>query len=102
MDWLCYEKKYISQGKKLVCGVDEAGRGPLAGPVYSAAAVLPEGIIIEGVNDSKKLTPSKREYLYEKIAESCLDYCVAFASAEEIDKINILNATHLAMTRAVK
>jgi len=102
VDWLCYEKKYISQGKKLVCGVDEAGRGPLAGPVYSAAAVLPEGIIIEGVNDSKKLTPSKREYLYEKIAESCLDYCVAFASAEEIDKINILNATHLAMTRAVE
>lgn len=86
----------------VLCGVDEAGRGPLAGDVYAAAAVLPEGIQIEGLNDSKKLTEKKRELLYEQIVSCALDYCVATATAEEIDQCNILNATFLAMKRAVE
>lgn len=102
MDWLFYENKYISQGKKLICGVDEAGRGPLAGPVCAAAVIMPEGLIIEGVNDSKKLTSKKREKLFDIIKNEAICYSVAFASASEIDEINILNATHLAMTRAVE
>lgn len=102
MDWLFYENKYISQGKNLVCGVDEAGRGPLAGPVCAAAVIMPEGLIIEGVNDSKKLTAKKREKLFDIIKNEAVSYSVAFASASEIDEINILNATHLAMTRAVE
>ena len=102
MDWLFYENKYISQGKKLICGVDEAGRGPLAGPVCAAAVIMPEGLIIEGVNDSKKLTAKKREKLFDIIKNEAVCYSVAFASASEIDEINILNATHLAMTRAVE
>ena len=102
MDWLFYENKYISQGKNLICGVDEAGRGPLAGPVCAAAVIMPEGIIIEGVNDSKKLTAKKREKLFDIIKNEAVCYSVAFASASEIDEINILNATHLAMTRAVE
>ena len=102
MDWLFYENKYISQGKKLICGVDEAGRGPLAGPVCAAAVIMPEGLIIEGVNDSKKLTAKKREKLFDIIKNEAVCYSVAFASASEIDKINILNATHLAMNRAVE
>lgn len=102
MDWLFYEKKYILQGKSVICGVDEAGRGPLAGPVCAAAVVMPEGLIIEGVNDSKKLTAKKREKLFEIIKNEAICYSVAFASASEIDEINILNATHLAMTRAVE
>lgn len=102
MDWLFYENKYISQGKNLVCGVDEAGRGPLAGPVCAAAVIMPEGLIIDGVNDSKKLTAKKREKLFDIIKNEAVCYSVAFASASEIDEINILNATHLAMTRAVE
>ncbi len=102
MDWLFYENKYISQGKKLICGVDEAGRGPLAGPVCAAAVIMPEGLIIEGVNDSKKLTLKKREKLFDIIKNEAVCYSVAFASASEIDEINILNATHLAMNRAVE
>ena len=102
MDWLFYENKYISQGKKLICGVDEAGRGPLAGPVCAAAVIMPEGLIIEGVNDSKKLTLKKREKLFDIIENEAVCYSVAFASASEIDEINILNATHLAMNRAVE
>lgn len=102
MDWLFYENKYISQGKNLICGVDEAGRGPLAGPVCAAAVIMPEGLIIEGVNDSKKLTAKKREKLFDIIKNEAICYSVAFASASEIDEINILNATHLAMTRAVE
>ena len=102
MDWLFYENKYISQGKNLICGVDEAGRGPLAGPVCAAAVIMPEGLIIEGVNDSKKLTAKKREKLFDIIKNEAVCYSVAFASASEIDEINILNATHLAMTRAVE
>lgn len=102
MDWLFYENKYISQGKKLICGVDEAGRGPLAGPVCAAAVIMPEGLIIEGVNDSKKLTAKRRENLFDIIKNEAVCYSVAFASASEIDEINILNATHLAMNRAVE
>lgn len=102
MDWLFYENKYISQGKNIICGVDEAGRGPLAGPVCAAAVIMPEGLIIEGVNDSKKLTAKKREKLFDIIKNEAVCYSVAFASASEIDEINILNATHLAMTRAVE
>ncbi len=102
MDWLFYENKYISQGKNLICGVDEAGRGPLAGPVCAAAVIMPEGLIIESVNDSKKLTAKKREKLFDIIKNEAVCYSVAFVSASEIDEINILNATHLAMTRAVE
>ena len=101
MDWLSYEKKYELQGRKLICGVDEAGRGPLAGPVCAAAVIMPSGLMIEGVNDSKKLTPKKRETLYQIIIEKCIDYSVSLVCAEKIDEINILNATHLAMKNAV-
>lgn len=102
MDWLLYEKKYSSEGKKLICGVDEAGRGPLAGPVYAAAVILPYGKVIEGVNDSKKLSPRKREKLYDEICKSAISYAVSSVSAEKIDEINILRATHLAMINAVE
>ena len=101
MNWLEYEKKAMKRGYHLVCGVDEAGRGPLAGPVYAAAVILPEGCVIDGVNDSKKLTEKKREALYDVIVETALSWCVASASVEEIDEVNILNATYLAMERAV-
>lgn len=85
----------------LVCGVDEAGRGPLAGPVYAAAVILsPEHPII-GLNDSKKLSEKKREALYDVILEEAVDYCIASASVEEIETYNILGATYLAMSRAV-
>lgn len=102
MDWLLYEKEAISKGYANVCGVDEAGRGPLAGPVYAAAVILPPGLEIEGVNDSKKLTEKKREALFPEIKEKALAYCIASASEKEIDKLNILNATYLAMARAVE
>lgn len=100
-DWLFFENEAYAGGYKYVCGVDEAGRGPLAGPVFAAAVILPRGYVIDGVNDSKKLTEKKREQLYSKIKEQSLAYCVASASVDEIDEINILNATFLAMTRAV-
>ncbi|MDD6568926.1 MAG: ribonuclease HII [Eubacteriales bacterium] len=101
MDWLEYENKAYEQGFKVVCGVDEAGRGPLAGDVYAAAVILPKGCVIEGVNDSKKLSEKKREALFDKIVEQCVSYGVGTASVEEIDEINILQATFLAMRRAV-
>lgn len=101
MEWLLYENKYRELGNKFICGVDEAGRGPLAGPVCAAAVILPPDLIIEGVNDSKKLTSKKREKLYDEICEKSADYSIAYATVEEIDNINILNATHLAMERAV-
>ena len=88
MDWLSYEKKYELQGRKLICGVDEAGRGPLAGPVCAAAVIMPSGLMIEGVNDSKKLTPKKRETLYQIIIEKCIDYSVSLVCSEKIDEIN--------------
>lgn len=84
-----------------VCGVDEAGRGPLAGPVCAAAVILPRGLEIEGLNDSKKLSEKKRELLYEEIISSATDYCIAFANVEEIERLNILGATFLAMNRAI-
>ena len=102
MDWLYYENTAYEKGYNLVCGVDEAGRGPLAGPVCAAAVVLPKGLILEGVNDSKKLTEKKREALFDVITEQALDWSIAFATVEEIAEINILNAAMLAMKRAVE
>lgn len=102
MDWLEFEKLAKEKGYTSVCGVDEAGRGPLAGPVCAAAVILPEGMIIDGVNDSKKLSEKKRELLFEVVKESALSYSIAFATIEEIEEINILNATMLAMKRAVE
>lgn len=102
LNWFEYEDIAYEKGFKLVCGVDEAGRGPLAGPVCAAAVILPKGHIIEGVNDSKKLTEKKREVLYDIIKEEALDYSIAFASEKEIDEYNILQATYLAMKRAVE
>ena len=89
-------------GYTAVCGCDEAGRGPLAGPVVAAAVILPRGCEIPGLNDSKKLTEKKREALFDIICETALSYAIAEASAEEIDEINILNASMLAMRRAVE
>ena len=84
-----------------LCGIDEAGRGPLAGPVFAAAVILPKGCVIDGLNDSKKLSEKKREQLFDEITAKAVAYCVASASVEEIDEINILQATFLAMKRAV-
>ncbi len=97
-----FENMYKEQGYKAICGVDEAGRGPLAGPVFAAAVILPEGLEIEGVTDSKKLTEKKREQLFDVIKENALAYCVASASVEEIESLNILQADMLAMKRAVE
>ena len=91
-----------SLGIDLVCGIDEAGRGPLAGPVYAAAVILPTGVEIDGLNDSKKLTEKKREVLFDVIREKAVAYSIASASVEEIDSLNILQATFLAMRRAVE
>ena len=86
----------------IICGVDEAGRGPLAGDVYAAAVILKKDAVIEGVNDSKKLSEKKRELLFDEIIEKSEAYCIAVASVEEIDTLNILQATMLAMKRAVE
>ena len=91
-----------AEGFECFCGVDEAGRGPLAGPVYAAAVILSPDNPIEGVNDSKKLSEKKREALFDVIRERAVAYCIASASVEEIEEHNILNATYLAMTRAVE
>lgn len=88
-------------GYRHVCGIDEAGRGPLSGPVVAAACVLEPGTEIPGLNDSKKLTPKKRDLLYDLVIERATDFAVGFATPEEIDSINILNATMLAMRRAI-
>ena len=101
MDWLLYENQKYDEGYNVICGIDEAGRGPLAGPVYAAAVILKKGQTIEGINDSKKLSEKKREELFEKIVTECLDYSIGTASEKEIDEINILQATFLAMKRAV-
>lgn len=87
---------------KIFCGADEAGRGPLAGDVYAAAVILPEGCVIEGLNDSKKISEKKREKLYDEIKKKAVSYCVATADIAEIEKINILNAAMLAMKRAIE
>ena len=94
-----YEKPYWEAGRT-VCGIDEAGRGPLAGPVCAAAVILDPNDPIEGLNDSKKLTEKKREFLFEEIKKRALAYGIAFAGEKEIDEINILRATYLAMNRA--
>ncbi len=95
------EKEAISNGYNLICGVDEAGRGPLAGPVCAAAVILPLNCDIDGLNDSKKLTEKKREELYDVIKAKAVSYGIAFALVEEIEKYNILGATFLAMNRAI-
>lgn len=97
-----YEEKRYAEGYTAVCGCDEAGRGPLCGPVVAAAVILPRGIEIEGLNDSKKLTEKKREALFDIIKEKAVAYAICEASPEEIDDINILNASMLAMNRAVE
>ena len=102
MDWLQYENELKEKGYRYICGVDEAGRGPLAGEVYAAAVILKADEIIEGVNDSKKLSEKKREVLFKTIQKKALAYSIAFASVEEIEEINILQATLLAMKRAVE
>lgn len=100
LDWNI-ENKYYSEGAKLICGCDEAGRGPLAGPVFAAAVILPVGLTIEGLDDSKRLKPEKRDELYRIIREEALDFAVAHAEVYEIEAINILNASMLAMRRAI-
>ena len=94
------ESDLIASGYHTLCGIDEAGRGPLAGPVCAAAVMLPPGLMLPGLNDSKKLTEKKREALYDLITESALHYGIAFATVEEIETHNILGATFLAMRRA--
>ena len=96
-----YENNCFAQGYQLVCGVDEAGRGPLAGPVCAAAVILPPNVDIPGLNDSKKLSDKKRRELYPVIKEQAIAYGIAFATEQEIDEINILQATYLAMERAM-
>ncbi len=96
------ENEIYGEGYRLICGVDEAGRGPLAGPVYAAAVILPRGLVIEGLDDSKKLTEKKREALFDPIREQAIAYGIASASVEEIETRNILNATFLAMNRAIE
>ena len=95
------EQALHEKGVRLICGVDEAGRGPLAGPVAAAAVILPEGLVIEGLNDSKKLTEKRREALYDVITREALCWAVGLADEREIDEINILQATFCAMRRAV-
>ncbi len=96
-----FEEKHYKEGYSAVCGCDEAGRGPLCGPVVAAAVILPNGLIIDGLDDSKKLTEKKREKLFDIITEKALAYSIAEATPAEIDEINILNASMLAMKRAV-
>ena len=94
-----YEEKYADHA--FICGIDEAGRGPLAGPVYAAAVILPNDIIIKGINDSKKLSEKKREELYDVITKEAVAWAVGYASPERIDEINILQATYEAMREAI-
>lgn len=96
------EKQAVSNGFSFVCGVDEAGRGPLAGPVCAAAVIFSPDTELDGVNDSKKLSEKKREALFDVICQKALAYSIAFASVEEIEEHNILNATYLAMNRAIE
>ena len=102
MDLWTYERQQWNNGLSALCGVDEAGAGPLAGPVYAAAVILPREIEIPGLNDSKKLTPKKRDALFDVITAQAEAYSVAFVSAEEIDELDILNARMLAMNRAIE
>ncbi|MBW7574024.1 ribonuclease HII [Caproiciproducens faecalis] len=100
MDWFSYENVAAEKGYRMICGIDEAGRGPLAGPVFAAAVILPPGRMIDGLNDSKKLSEKKREALFDVIRETAVSCAVGFATEQEIDEINILQATFLAMKRA--
>lgn len=102
VDLWSYEHACYDEGFQTVCGVDEAGRGPLAGPVCAAAVILPRDLEIEGLNDSKKLTEKRREALYDIIVREAVAYGIAFAGEKEIDEVNILQATFLAMRRAVE
>ena len=97
-----YENAFKTDSIKLICGVDEAGRGPLMGPVVAAACILPEGFQIEGLNDSKKLTEKRREELFDIIIKNAISCSVAIATVEEIEQLNIRNASMLAMNRAVE
>ena len=96
------ENEIYDSGVERICGVDEAGRGPLAGPVCAAAVILPRGLEIEGLNDSKKLSEKKRDKLFDAICAEAVSYGIAFASVEEIEQVNILNAAMLAMNRAIE
>ncbi|OOE11951.1 ribonuclease HII [Fictibacillus arsenicus] len=96
-----FEKQCAANGKKLIAGVDEVGRGPLAGPVVAAAVILPEGYILEGINDSKKLSEKKREDLYKRIVEDAVCYSIHLVQPDKIDEINIYQASKLAMSEAV-
>lgn len=96
-----YENQKRKEGYRLIAGVDEAGRGPLAGPVFAASVILPENCVIDGINDSKKLSEKKREELFDIICEKAVCWNVASVDEKVIDEINILNATHLAMNNAV-
>lgn len=96
-----FEKAARSCGFNLICGVDEAGRGPLAGPVCAAAVILPDDCEIEGLNDSKKLTEKKREALFDVIKQKAVAYAICYGTVEEIERVNILEATYLAMNRAI-
>ncbi|MBQ6610861.1 MAG: ribonuclease HII [Oscillospiraceae bacterium] len=100
-DLLAIENGLHAEGFALICGVDEAGRGPLAGPVCAAAVILPQGLMIEGLDDSKKLSEKKREALFPLICEKAQSYSIAFSSVEEIEELNILQAAMLAMKRAI-
>lgn len=95
------ENEIYDSGVSLLCGVDEAGRGPLAGPVCAAAVILPRGLEIDGLNDSKKLTEKRREELYDVVCREAVSYGIAFAEVEEIERVNILEATFAAMNRAI-
>ena len=99
-DLYYYENLAKRNGHRFVCGIDEAGRGPLAGPVFAAAVILPENCTIEGINDSKKLTPKKRSVLFDEITAGAVAYGIGFATEKEIDEVNILQATFRAMKRA--
>lgn len=101
MDLWAIENSFFAQGVEIICGVDEAGRGPLAGPVCAAAVILPKNMVIPGLDDSKKLSDKRRRELFPVIKEQAIAYGIAFADHEEIDRLNILQATYLAMERAI-
>ena len=102
MDKLIYERKHLEDGKRYIAGVDEVGRGPLAGPVVCASVIMPLDDIIEGIDDSKKISEKKREMLFKVIKEKAIAYSICEISQEEIDQINILNAVKKCMTMAVE
>ncbi|MCL2044935.1 MAG: ribonuclease HII [Oscillospiraceae bacterium] len=102
MDLWCLEREARASGHTIVCGVDEAGRGPLAGPVYAAAVILPFGLTLDKLDDSKKLSEKTRESLFDEIISKALAYGIAYADHIEVDEHNILNATYLAMNRAME